>query len=40
MGVLGGVLGEGGLLEVHPIVAVFMVHGCAMVSKTIHIPKP
>ncbi|KAK3989677.1 phosphatidylserine synthase [Cladorrhinum sp. PSN332] len=26
--------------EFHPVVALFMVHGCLMVSKTIHIPKP
>lgn len=24
----------------HPIIGVFALHGCAMVSKTIHIPKP
>ncbi|KAK3618762.1 CDP-diacylglycerol-serine O-phosphatidyltransferase [Elasticomyces elasticus] len=29
-----------GLLEFHPIVAVFLAHGCCMVSKTLHIPKP
>ena len=39
-GVLGGVwdLGFGG--GVHPIVGIFMGWGCAMVSKSIHIPKP
>ncbi|KAL8909168.1 MAG: hypothetical protein Q9207_000342 [Kuettlingeria erythrocarpa] len=41
-GVIGGVWGGeqswwGG---VHPIVAVFVGWGCAMVSRTIHIPKP
>lgn len=25
---------------VHPVVAVFMLHGCLMTSKTIHVPKP
>lgn len=39
-GVVGGVWGEGGVLEVHPIVGVFVGWGCAMVSKSIHIPKP
>ena len=38
--VLGGVWGRGGVAEVHPIVGVFVVWGCAMVSKSIHIPKP
>ena len=39
-GVLGGVwdLGFGG--GVHPIVGIFVGWGCAMVSKSIHIPKP
>ena len=39
-GVLGGVwdLGLGG--GVHPIVSIFVGWGCAMVSKSIHIPKP
>ncbi|KAL9602980.1 MAG: hypothetical protein Q9219_001505 [cf. Caloplaca sp. 3 TL-2023] len=42
-GVIGGMWGEeedswwGG---VHPIVGVFVGWGCAMVSRTIHIPKP
>ncbi|KAI1406296.1 CDP-diacylglycerol--serine O-phosphatidyltransferase [Hypoxylon fuscum] len=26
--------------EVHPIVAMFVVHGCLMCSKTLHVPKP
>lgn len=30
----------GTVFEVHPIVAMFMLHGCLMTSKTIHIPKP
>jgi len=30
----------GTLLEVHPVVGMFVLHGCLMVSKTIHIPKP
>ncbi|MCJ1469829.1 CDP-diacylglycerol-serine O-phosphatidyltransferase [Pseudocyphellaria aurata] len=40
LGVVGGVWGEGGLAEFHPIVGVFVGWGCAMVSRTIHIPKP
>ncbi|ROW07330.1 hypothetical protein VMCG_03709 [Cytospora schulzeri] len=36
----GGVWFAGSALEVHPIVLVFMLHGCLMTSKTIHIPKP
>ena len=36
----GGVLGKGGLAEVHPVVGVFVGWGCMMVSKSIHIPKP
>lgn len=33
-----GIMGEG-LLEFHPAVLVFVASGCAMVSKSIHIPK-
>lgn len=36
----GGVINEGGLFEFHPIVGVFVLHGCLMVSRTIRIPKP
>lgn len=35
-----GVWCEGTALEVHPIVALFVAHGCLMVSRTIRIPKP
>lgn len=35
-----GVYGAGTLLEVHPVVGLFVVHGCLMTSRTIHIPKP
>ncbi|KAF1843665.1 CDP-diacylglycerol-serine o-phosphatidyltransferas-like protein [Cucurbitaria berberidis CBS 394.84] len=31
---------EGTAFEFHPVVAMFILHGCLMVSKTIHIPKP
>lgn len=36
----GGVWFAGSALEMHPIVLLFMVHGCLMTSRTIHIPKP
>lgn len=36
----GGVWFSGTPFAVHPIVAVFMLHGCLMTSKTIHVPKP
>ncbi|KAJ4291115.1 CDP-diacylglycerol-serine O-phosphatidyltransferase [Kalmusia sp. IMI 367209] len=35
-----GVWGQGTWSEVHPIAFAFVLHGCLMVSKTIHIPKP
>lgn len=35
-----GTLFSGTLLEFHPVVLVFMIHGCLMTSKTIHVPKP
>lgn len=35
-----GVIYEGTLLELHPAVFLFVLHGCLMVSKTLHIPKP
>jgi len=31
---------DGTVFEVHPAVGLFVVHGCLMTSKTIHIPKP
>ncbi|KAB8342995.1 hypothetical protein FH972_022589 [Carpinus fangiana] len=36
----GGVLAPGAPWEVHPVAALFVLHGCMMVSKTLHIPKP
>lgn len=36
----GGVWCAGSALEVHPVVVLFVVHGCLMTSRTIHIPKP
>lgn len=38
-GVLGGSWGSGRWWEVHPVVGVFVGWGCAMVSRSIHIPK-
>jgi len=35
-----GTLLTGTALEFHPVVGMFVLHGCLMVSKTIHIPKP
>jgi CDP-diacylglycerol--serine O-phosphatidyltransferase len=30
----------GTALEFHPVLFLFVAHGCAMTSRTIHIPKP
>lgn len=35
-----GIVGEGSFFEFHPVALVFAVHGCMMVSKTMHVPKP
>ena len=35
-----GTVGEGTFWEVHPVVGIFVVHACCMLSKTLHIPKP
>ena len=35
-----GTFGKGTMLEVHPIVGMFAVHACCMVSRTLHVPKP
>jgi len=35
----GGVAGAGTFWEFHPVVCLFVAHGCLMVSKTLHIPK-
>lgn len=39
-GVPLGVWMGGSVLEVHPAVGMFVLHGCLMVSKSIKIPKP
>lgn len=36
----GGAWGAPGPWQFHPIVGVFVLHGCLMVSRTIRIPKP
>ncbi|PYI00469.1 CDP-diacylglycerol--serine O-phosphatidyltransferase [Aspergillus sclerotiicarbonarius CBS 121057] len=35
-----GLVAEGTAFEFHPLVLLFVLHGCLMVSKTLHIPKP
>lgn len=35
-----GTLAHGTIFEMHPIVGLFLVHGCCMLSKTLHVPKP
>lgn len=35
-----GVWGAGSWWAVHPVVGLWVLHGCLMVSKSIHIPKP
>lgn len=35
-----GTLFGGTVLEFHPVLLLFVVHGCAMTSRSIHIPKP
>ena len=36
----GGLWLAGSALEFHPIVLMFLVHGCLMTSKSLHVPKP
>ncbi|KAK7752128.1 CDP-diacylglycerol-serine O-phosphatidyltransferase [Diatrype stigma] len=36
----GGLLFADTPFELHPVVLVFLVHGCLMCSKTLHVPKP
>jgi len=35
-----GTWAVGTMFEFHPIAIVFVLHGCLMVSKTLHVPKP
>ena len=35
-----GVWAEGTAFEIHPVVGIFLIHGCLMTSRTIRIPKP
>lgn len=39
-GLPGGAWGQGAFWEFHPVVLIFVLSGCAMVSRSIHIPKP
>ncbi|KAL1303192.1 hypothetical protein AAFC00_006615 [Neodothiora populina] len=34
-----GVVSVAGM-DFHPVVAIYLAHGCAMISKTMHVPKP
>lgn len=34
-----GTIMTGTILEFHPMVMLFLAHGCCMVSKTLHVPK-
>ncbi|KAF8459517.1 phosphatidylserine synthase [Terfezia claveryi] len=34
-----GVWGQGTIVEFHPVILMFAAHGCAMISKRLHIPK-
>lgn len=36
----GGTILVGSLLEIHPVVGLFFLNGCLMISKTLHVPKP
>ncbi|KAK8879842.1 CDP-diacylglycerol-serine O-phosphatidyltransferase [Apiospora arundinis] len=36
----GGLWFAGSAVEFHPIVLMFLVHGCLMTSKSLHVPKP
>jgi CDP-diacylglycerol--serine O-phosphatidyltransferase len=35
-----GTVMQGSILEFHPVVLAFVAHGCCMISKTLHVPKP
>lgn len=35
-----GVVGQNTMFEFHPIVLMFVAHGCTMISKTMRVPKP
>lgn len=35
-----GLLAKGSIAECHTIALLFALHGCLMISKSIHIPKP
>lgn len=35
-----GTVAKGTILEMHPVVLLFVVHACCMLSRTLHVPKP
>ncbi|KAK5107158.1 hypothetical protein LTR62_001683 [Meristemomyces frigidus] len=35
-----GTVMQGSILEMHPVVGLFLAHACCMLSKTLHVPKP
>lgn len=35
-----GTIMKGSIVEMHPIVMLFVVHACCMVSRTLRVPKP
>jgi CDP-diacylglycerol--serine O-phosphatidyltransferase len=35
-----GVIAQGSIFEFHPAALIFVAHGCLMISKTFHVPKP
>jgi CDP-diacylglycerol---serine O-phosphatidyltransferase len=35
-----GTMMQGTPLEFHPVVGMFVVNGCLMTSRTLHVPKP
>ncbi|KAI4734358.1 CDP-diacylglycerol--serine O-phosphatidyltransferase, partial [Aureobasidium sp. EXF-12298] len=35
-----GVVAQGSIFEFHPAALIFVAHGCLMISKTFHVPKP
>lgn len=35
-----GTIAQGTILEMHPVIGLFLAHACCMTSKTLRIPKP
>ena len=34
-----GTIAQGTMFEMHPVLGLFVAHGCCMLSKTLHVPK-